>query len=413
MERLDCDVVIVGGAVAGAMLAINLRESGLDVVVLEMQPRIPELRRGDLLAPSTVSKLAAVGALEAFKSRGAIELHHWLALGPELETLAEVPLAATAPAPHNYCVALPHPLLQAALSETAMKGANIRFLRGVRATGLLKDKDGVACGVKVFGEGAETEVRARLVVGCDGSASMVREQAGIATEIETYPYGYVMFTCERSPDQPGDRQTEIWGADGFCGLFPITPELVRCPVQAMPADFTRWRAEGLPSAHEELKHRFPYWDKMKLREDGVHVYKILKHHAAAYVADGVLLLGDAAHCTPPYYGMGMNMSMRDAHHAAKHIVPLLRAKEKPTAEALAPYERRVRNFNEYVITASWLYGQVAAARHKTHDDVTRALEHSLALDPGAMSVIYGDYDAPVPTDQQLADLRAGRVSEAA
>ncbi len=413
MEHYECDVVIVGGAVAGAMLAINLRDSGLDVIVLERQPRIPELRRGDLLAPSTVSKLAAVGALEAFQNRGAVQLHHWLALGPELETLAEVPLAATAPAPYNYCIALPHPLLQAALSETATAGENIRFMRGGRATGLLEDDDGAAIGVTALIENRESEVRASLVVGCDGSASMIRQEAGIETQIDTYPYSYVMFTCERSPDQPGDRQTEIWGADGFCGLFPITPELVRCPVQAMPEDFNRWRKEGLAKAHEELKARFPFWDKMVLREDGVHVYKILKHHASTYVADGVLLLGDAAHCTPPYYGMGMNMSMRDAHHAAKHITQLLGANEKPTAAALAPFEKQVRNFNEYVITASWLYGQVAAAHHKTHDEVAGALQHSLALDPGAMSIIYGAYDTPPPTDDQLDDLRAGRVGKAA
>ena len=36
--------------------------------------------------------------------------------------------------------------------------------------------------------------------------------------------------------------------------------------------------------------------------------------------------------------------------------------------------------------------------------VAAALQHSLALDPGAMSIIYGDYDAPPPSDAQLAAL---------
>jgi 2-polyprenyl-6-methoxyphenol hydroxylase-like FAD-dependent oxidoreductase len=119
------------------------------------------------------------------------------------------------------------------------------------------------------------------------------------------------------------------------------------------------------------------------------------------------------HITPPYYGMGMNMSMRDAHHAAALIVPLLTSGEKATAEALRPYEKRVRNFNEYVVTASRLYGKVAAAHLKTHAEVEKALEYSLALDPGAMSIIYGDYDAPPPTAEQLEALREGRVELAA
>lgn len=413
MNRMNCDVVIVGGAVAGAMLAANLRDSGLDVVVLETQKEIPELKRGDLLSPSTVRKLAEVGALESFKKRGSIELHEWLALGPEGETLAHVPLAATAPAPYNYCIALPHPLLQEALAETAQKGSNIRILRGVRATGLIRDAQGAAAGVMATGRDGPMEIQARLVVGCDGSSSLVRQEAGISTDIQTYPYSYLMLTCERSPEQPGDRQTEIWGAEGFCGMFPITPDHVRCPVQAGAGELKRWRTIGLAAVHEELKSRFPYFDKMRPLDEGFYTYKILKHHADTYVADGVLLLGDAAHCTPPYYGMGMNMSMRDAHHAAKHIVPLLSSGEAPSAAALKPFEDRVRNFNEYVITASSLYGQVAAAHHKTHGAVEAALEHSLALDPGAMSVIYGDYDQPSPSNEQLVMLRAGKAQAAA
>jgi 2-polyprenyl-6-methoxyphenol hydroxylase-like FAD-dependent oxidoreductase len=150
---------------------------------------------------------------------------------------------------------------------------------------------------------------------------------------------------------------------------------------------------------------------MKPVEEGFYTYKILKHHADGYVADGVLLIGDAAHTTPPYYGMGMNMAMRDAHHAAKHIVPLLDAGEKPTRAALQPIEDRVRPFNEFVITASWLYGRVASAHHKSSAVVQEELKRSPALDPAAMSIIYGPYDSPPPTQGQIAALKNGTWAE--
>jgi monooxygenase len=413
MNETKCDVVIVGGAVAGMMLAINLIDSGLDVLVLETQKEIPELKRGDLLSPSTVKELARLNVLENFKKRGAIELHEWLALGPEGETLIQLPLELTAPAPYNYCIALPHPLLQAALAERVAEADNIRFARGLRATGLIRDSNGRATGVIAAGRDGTTNIHASLVVGCDGTSSMIRQEVGIETKLETYDYSYLMLTAERSPDQPADRQTEIWGPEGFCGMFPITPDHVRCPVQAGAGELKRWRSIGIAAVHEELKGRFPYWDRMKPLEEGFYTYKILKHHAPSYVADGVILVGDSAHTTPPYYGMGMNMAMRDAHHAANHIVPLLQSGEAPTASALRPYENRVRNFNEYVVTASSLYGRVAAGHLKTHADVEAALEHSLALDPGAMSVIYGDYDSPPPSDEQIEALREGRVMEPA
>lgn len=413
MNDLECDVVIVGGAVAGMMLAIQLRDSGLDVVLLETQREIPELKRGDLVSPSTVKELASVGALDKFLARGAIQLHHWLALGPENEVLAQVPLAATAPEPYNYCIALPHPLLQEALAETAAEGENVRIMRGYRVTKLIKDDRGYATGVVAAGREGTLTISARLVVGADGTSSMIRQEAGITTEIETYPYSYLMLTCERSPDQPADQQTEIWGPEGFCGMFPITPELVRCPVQAVAGELKRWKQIGLEAVMGEMRERFPYFDKMRAIDEGIYTYKIMTHHADSYVADGLILVGDSAQATPPYYGMGMNMAMRAAHHAARHVVPLLKSVERPSAADLKPYEHRVRPFNEYVITASRMYGKVAAANYKTHAEVEQALEHNLALDPGAMSVIYGDYDAPPPTSAQLGALCEGRAEPVA
>lgn len=413
MNDIECDIVIVGGAVAGMMLAIQLRNSGLNVVLLETQREIPELKRGDLLSPSTVKELAAVGALDKFLARGAVQLHQWLALGPENEVLAQVPLAATAPEPYNYCIALPHPLLQDALAETAAEGGQVCIMRGYRVTKLIKNDEGYATGVIAAGRDGTVTISARLVAGCDGASSMIRQEAGIETEVETYPYSYLMLTCERSPDQPADQQTEIWGPEGFCGIFPITPDLVRCPVQAAPGELKRWKQIGLDAVMAEMRERFPYFDKMRVVDEGIYTYKIVTHHADSYVADGLILVGDSAQATPPYYGMGMNMAMRAAHHAARHIVPLLNKVDRPSAADLKPYEDRVRPFNEYVITASRMYGKVAAANYKTHEQVTEALERNLALDPGAMSVIYGDYDAPPPTAEQLKALREGRAEPVA
>ena len=402
MQTIECDVAIVGGAVAGAMLACNLRNSGLRVVVLEATPEIPEVNRGDSLAPCTVARLAAIGALPGFERRGAVRVNSWKAIGPERETLLHVRIADAAPAPFNYVLCLPHPLLEAALIETALSSGAIDFRRGARVSGLLRDDRGAVSGVRAVSGSGPLEIRARLVVGADGSGSLVRQQAGIGTDIQTYPYQYLMLTCQRSPDQPADENTEVWGADGFCGLYPITADLVRCPVQAVPGELTRWRTIGLQAVTEEMKGRYPYFDKMTPIGKDLHVYKILRHHVNTYVADGVALIGDAAHCTPPYYGMGMTMAMRDGHHLAQLIVPLLKGGARAAREALLPYEERCRTFNQFVITASFQYGDIGAAHYANTTAVNEHLARSTALDPDVMAVIYADYDAPSPREPEPA-----------
>jgi 2-polyprenyl-6-methoxyphenol hydroxylase-like FAD-dependent oxidoreductase/sugar lactone lactonase YvrE len=397
MQTIDCDVAIVGAGVAGSFLACNLRDSGLNVVVVEASRRIPEINRGDQLAPCTVRMLDAVGALPNFEKRGSIQIRHWKAIGPDGSTVAAVPLEATAPAPHNYILGLPHSLIQEALLETATDQSTVELLRGMRVKSVLKNAAGRVTGIEGDRDRENIRINARLVAGCDGPASLIRRSSNIETDIQTYPFEYLMLTCTRSPEQPVDYNLEVWSREGFGGLFPIGDDNVRCPVQAAPGEMVRWREVGLEQVHAELSQRFPYYSDMQLLDDDLHVFKILLHHAETYVSDGAIVLGDAAHCTPPYYGMGMNMGMRDAYHAAKAIVPALQSRKGATREALLPYEQACRTFNQFVLNSSQTYGAVAAAKHQTMSEIRTALKTSPALDANVMAGIYADYRDPPPS----------------
>ena len=396
MKTLDCDVVIVGAGVAGSFLACNLRDSGLKVILLEQNKKIPNVNRGDQLAPCTVKRLAECGALPNLEKRGSVKINRWQAIGPDGDTVTLVPLEATAPPPYNYILGLPHALIHEALQETAIEDDNIEIIRGFRAKELLIDEKDFACGLIGEKDKESIQINARLVAGCDGPSSFVREAASIHTDIEQYPFMYAMLTCKRSPQQAQELQLEIWGASGFGGLFPIEGDLVRCPVQISPGEVTRWRKIGLEAVHAELSERFPYYKDMELLDKELHAYKILLHHADTYVSDGVVLLGDAAHCTPPYYGMGMNMGMRDAHFVSKTIKTLLTQDQLPAKASLRAYEDQCRTFNQFVLNASKAYGAVAAAMHKTMPEIRTALRTSPALDANVMSVIYADYEDAAP-----------------
>jgi 2-polyprenyl-6-methoxyphenol hydroxylase-like FAD-dependent oxidoreductase/sugar lactone lactonase YvrE len=396
MKIIDCDVVIIGAGVAGSFLACNLKDASLRVVLVEQNKKIPDVNRGDQLAPCTVKRLAECGALTNLEKRGSIKNIRWQAIGPDGDTVTTVPLEATAPPPYNYILGLPHALIHEALQATASEDDNIEIIRGMRVKELCFDDKNFACGVVGEKDKELTQINARVVAGCDGPSSFIREAAGICTDIVQYPFMYAMLTCKRSLQQPQNLQLEIWGASGFAGLFPIGDELVRCPVQISPGEVSRWRKIGLDAVHAELSERFPYYKDMELLDKELHAYKILLHHADSYVADGVVLLGDAAHCTPPYYGMGMNIGMRDAHFASKKIKTLLKQGKSPDKASLLPYEEQCRTFNQFVLNASKAYGAVAAAMHKTMPEIRNALRSSPALDANVMSIIYADYDEPPP-----------------
>jgi 6-methylpretetramide 4-monooxygenase len=393
--ELSCDVVIVGGGVAGGGLANHLGLAGLDVIVVEANPVIPIINRGDHISPPSVRMLDELGALPYFFEREAIKIHRWKAVGPEGEVVADVDFREFLDEPYNYILGLPHHLIHDALLNAADRHENVRIIRGFRAQELL-EHNGAAAGVRGRYKGGRGTVAARLVAGCDGPHSMTRDASGIATAIHEHSYHYLMLTCSRHANQDGDYHHEFWTRAGFMGMFPLGTDRVRVPIAAQPGDMAHWQAAGLDTLKDQIADQWlpawaaQMWREMEILGDDLHFYKVTRHHAASYVADGVVLLGDAAHTTPPYLGMGMNMGLRDGYYAARAIGAALSAGDVST-EALSDYEERCREFNQFVIDACENYGSVAAAGYHTHGEVEKALATSSALSADVLGRTYEPY----------------------
>jgi 2-polyprenyl-6-methoxyphenol hydroxylase-like FAD-dependent oxidoreductase len=175
----ETDVIIVGAAPTGLMLAGELRRLGTRVLVLER-----------LLEPRPVPKAGGVGGqlLRFLDYRGLTERFETASgksrptprfpfggLHVDLAQLADNPMEA---------LLLAQPDLERLLEVIAVElGAEIR--RGHELAGLTQDDDSVTA--DVCGLEGPYRVSARYLVGCDGVGSPVRDMAGIAFPGVTYP----------------------------------------------------------------------------------------------------------------------------------------------------------------------------------------------------------------------------------
>jgi 2-polyprenyl-6-methoxyphenol hydroxylase-like FAD-dependent oxidoreductase len=66
--------------------------------------------------------------------------------------------------------------------------------RGSELTGLSQDDGGVTA--TILRDGAETAVRAKYLVGCDGAHSLVRKQVGLAFEGDAFEGAYMLADVE-------------------------------------------------------------------------------------------------------------------------------------------------------------------------------------------------------------------------
>jgi 2-polyprenyl-6-methoxyphenol hydroxylase-like FAD-dependent oxidoreductase len=301
---------IVGGGPAGMMLGYRLARRGVNVTVLEKHQDFFRDFRGDTVHPSTLDVLKELGLLEEF-----LELPHQkvesagLVLGGFVFQVADFRHLPT----HCKFIAL------------MPQWDFLNFLSGhAKKVDLIKERRRVA-GVVALNNGQKVEVRADLVIGCDGRHSVVRSAAGLKVIERGVPIDVLWFRISRMPGDPSDVLGNVnYGkvlilinrADYFQAGFIIRK-----------GSFASVQARGLDAFRESIRQLVPWlgerveelraWEQVKMLT--VQINRLKRWHRP-----GLLCIGDAAHAMSPAGGVGINLAIQDAVAAANLLAgPLL------------------------------------------------------------------------------------------
>jgi 2-polyprenyl-6-methoxyphenol hydroxylase-like FAD-dependent oxidoreductase len=325
-------VIVVGGGIAGLSVAIGLRQTGHEVIVLERAPRIDPVGAGITLFANAMRALARLGVREAVAAQGATARRSAILTwkGGELTQVPADLLEGT--------IAVHRADLQAGLAGAA---GEVRL--GVEVTAVEQDVGGVVA------RGADgSDERGDLLIGADGLASVVRR--AIADKRPRYA-GYTAWRgVSPVPVEPG-RLTESWGVGERFGLVDIG------------RGRTYWFAtknapEGEPNEpggrKAEIVRRFSGWHEPIaavaeaadeggiLRNDVYYLEPLRRWSAGRFV-----LIGDAAHASTPGVGQGAAQAIEDAVVLADRL-----AHAGDLADALADYEAIRRPRAEAVLKMS-------------------------------------------------------------
>ncbi|WP_339842430.1 FAD-dependent monooxygenase [uncultured Halopseudomonas sp.] len=343
----DYDLIIVGGGMVGATLALALADTELNIALVDALPLDPQPARPAQTVSGYDSRVSAVSAAS---ERIFTRLGVWPLIDSErrcayqhmcvwdAEGTGEIRFDALALNESRLGHIVENVRLQQALLGR-LEQTSVDMLGNRKIETLVREDAGWR--LKLVGGEA---LCAPLVVAADGARSKVRELAGFALREWDYLHHAIVTTVQVA--EP--HQATAWqrflptgplaflplpdrAGEHYCSIvWSLLPEAADRVMALDDAAFAREVGAAIEDRLGQVVAVDPRF-RIELRQ----------RHAKTYAMQGLVLVGDAAHTIHPLAGQGVNLGLLDA----AELNDVLRAaiqRGEPLADldVLQRYERR-------------------------------------------------------------------------
>lgn len=317
MTRIETDILVSGGGVAGLTAAAAFGAAGFRVICVDPTPPVTsesaagaDLRSTAFLQPSIavleaaglwdrLSPFAAPLQIMRIVDAGGVEAKPRLIKSFDAAEVSDLPFGWN----------LPNWLLRREMVARLAELPNVDFRAGTATTRLFTRETEALVTLS-----DETQVRAKLVVAADGRHSTMRQAVGI--DVKTIRYGQKALAFAVTHPRPHENvSTEIHRSGGPFTLVPLPdrdgqpssavvwmergPEILRLaalPVEEFQAEINARSCEVLgPLTLVSQRTMWP----------------IIAQVADRMAGQRTALIAEAAHVVPPIGAQGLNMSLGD------------------------------------------------------------------------------------------------------
>lgn len=383
--------LIIGGGIVGATLALKLAQEKMPVTLVDARPACDELTWQDILSKrdarvyalslASINLLKDVGVWQkiAASKRKAdySQMQVWQLNGMGELLFGETSDKNVAPDILGSMVepaVIEHALWQRMGEDTVNEYLTI--IAGQKVVNM--DWLGAGRGYRITLDDG-TAIEAALLVGADGRSSFVRQQAGI--ELDTLDYNQTAICCAIQTEKPHRataRQAML--PTGTLALLPLAditdadkaePQYWQSVVWTLPRNQAlELMNEDERFVAEKLAAATNYELGAIRRIESIASFPLTAQQAKSYVADNLVLIGDAAHGVHPLAGQGLNLGMLDVQTLSEQLAHDFARSGRTlwgSNQTLRAYERLRRPHNSLMMHSfsalNWLFaGSLAQMR---------------------------------------------------
>ena len=342
--EMRADLLIVGAGMVGSALALALQNSGLNILLLDgsplsvkpftaQDPFEPRVSALSAASQRILERLGAWGGITGRRVSPYTHMHVWDGSGT-----GQIHFSAASVHAEVLGHIVENRVVQDALLE-CLQGTDIEMLANARLEQMRRSGDDW---LLTLADGRT--LRAPLVIAADGANSAVRRLTGCQTREWDYQH-HAIVTSVRCAQTHQRTAWQRFTDHGPLAFLPLEREGKQdwCSIVWST---TPEQAEQLMSLDDEAFCReleFAFEGRLGtvLSADPRVCVPLRQRHAKRYVAEGLVLVGDAAHTIHPLAGQGVNLGFLDAAVLADVLLHAAdRGERLADVRVLSRYERR-------------------------------------------------------------------------
>ncbi len=316
------DVIIVGAGPAGSTCALLLAKQKRKVLLIDKSVFPRDKVCGDAVSGKSINTIRELGLLEELSKQEHGVVEGVKLVAPNSNEVVVPFRKANGLDCAGYCVK--RKTTDYLLSKKIKEHKSITFLQGVSVLKLIKNEQDIVIGVETQHNDNKQTYYAKVVVGADGSGSVVSREVGNKPNPPEHLYMGVRAYYDNVEGL--EKNIELFFIDdvlpGYLWIFPIGDKKANVGLGILASDMKKRKIhpntllENAIKNSDKLKKRF----SKATRDGNIGAWTIpLGSYKKKLCGNGWVLIGDSASLVDPFSGEGFGNATSSAKFCAQTI----------------------------------------------------------------------------------------------